>query len=257
MNSRYVRLSEEGMKQVNKKFKVYNRSQEYLAGASESSRQTVSSLLRGEGNFEKVVVERICVQLGLELTDIIEKTDSVFIEPVFSSMKYHKAIENATERIWICQTWFPGIEYEGRKILEAPAPNENKRILLLSFKENSPIHGRILVRDDMTKEQAQYNSKGSIMPFIQKGLEENVRFNYAHHPGWIAIIDSLVIWGVTPVKYDSHNRDFLFHKHSSTSLEGQFWIEQFETIWEKFSHSFDEEKQHNSAIKDLQKSPDN
>src|SRR5947209_570672 len=58
--------------------------------------------------------------------------------------EYHQAIKEARHRIWICQTWLPGLERDATEILQSKA--SNIRIMLASFKQESPIFARIAGR---------------------------------------------------------------------------------------------------------------
>lgn len=162
--------------------------------------------------------------------------------------QYSKAIENAHQRVWVYQTWLPAIEIDADQICRSSATDI--RLLLLSFKEFSPIYARLQGRR-MSVSRAQNNSASSVRAFVNCGKTDCVRFNYGHHPGWIAVVDSLVFWGPTPVNIDSHSVEFLFHKHPASSDKGKFWIGQFEIIWSEHSHTFDEELQYNKELLDL------
>lgn len=162
--------------------------------------------------------------------------------------EYHEAIKTARQRVWVYQTWLPGIERDSTEILYSRA--SDKRLLLLSFKESSPIYARIKGRGMKTL-PAQHNSAASVIPFIKNDQKDCIRFNYGHHPAWISVIDSFVFWGPTPVDLDSQAIEFLFHKHHVASPEGIFWVTQFNVIWDKHSHSFDEEKKYNLELLDL------
>jgi hypothetical protein len=156
--------------------------------------------------------------------------------------EYHDAVKSARHRVWVYQTWLPGVERDGTEILFSKA--SDKRLLLLSFEGSSPIYARIKGRR-MKVEAAKHNSAGSVRPFMRSGQTDCIRFNCGHHPAWIAVIDSFVFWGPTPVDVDSQAIEFLFHKHHVTSPEGIFWVNQFKVIWDRHSHSFDEEQQYN------------
>jgi hypothetical protein len=158
---------------------------------------------------------------------------------------YHEAIKTARQRVWIYQTWLPGIERDGTEIFDAKA--SDKRLLFLSFKQDSPMSARIKGRG-MKLITAQVNSASSVKPFVIKGRTDCVRFNYGHHPAWIAVIDSFVFWGPTPVTKNSHEIEFLFRKHHIASPEGSFWVDQFMEMWDNYSHSFDEEKKYNPEL---------
>jgi DNA-binding Xre family transcriptional regulator len=200
----------------------------------------------------------ICKALNLNWQEVVDESTSLPPNPINPGLdeliedcdtsQYHEAIKNAHQRIWVYQTWLPGIERDATEICFSQAPDI--RLLLLSFKESSPIYARLQGRA-MKVSTAQHNSAGSVIPFVRLGKTDCVRFNYAHHPGWIAVIDSLVFWGPTPVHLDSHALEFLFHKHSITSVKGKFWVNQFELLWDQHSHSFNEEKKYNQELLDL------
>ena len=76
-----------------------------------------------------------------------------------------------------------------------------------------------------------------------------IRFNRDHHPGWIAIVDSYVFCGPTPIDTDSHTVEYLFRKYPIDSNEGNFWKKQFELLWSaKHSHNFDDEQKYNEVL---------
>lgn len=160
--------------------------------------------------------------------------------------EYHEAVQTAHKQIWIYQTWLPGIQRDATEIIQSRA--SDIRILLSSFKEGSPIYARIRSRD-MSVERAKHNVANSTDLFVQKNIIDCVRFNRDHHPAWIAIVDSFVFWGPTPIDADSHTVEYLFRKHPIDSREGEFWKKQFELLWsDKHSHSFDEEKKYNEEL---------
>lgn len=157
---------------------------------------------------------------------------------------YHEAIKTAHRRIWIYQTWLPDIG-DGTEILNAKA--SDKRLLLLSFKQASPVYARIKGRE-MELNRAQVTSANSVESFVKAEKTDCVKFNYGHHPGWIAVIDSFVFCGPTPVNKNSLAMEFLFRKYRDSSQEGSFWVDQFEVMWGDYSHSFDEEKKYNPYL---------
>lgn len=159
--------------------------------------------------------------------------------------EYREAIKTARERIWIYQTWFPRLDDSASEIEQRNL--RNTRILLLSCKPGSAIYSRITGRD-ITEDEAKTNSATSVKPFIRQGKDSCIRFNYGHHPAWIAVIDSVVFWGVTPIDRDSHAFDFLFHKHPLKSEKGRFWKKQFDLLWENYSHTLKDEKQYNNKL---------
>jgi len=163
--------------------------------------------------------------------------------------EYHEAIKAARHKIWICQTWLPGLERDAAEILQSKA--SNIRILLASFKQESPIFARIAGRR-VKISTAKANVASSVKLFIEDGKKDCLKFNYGHHPGWIAVIDSFVFWGPTPVHRDNHAIDFLFHKHRANEPKGAFWTTQFELLWDHHSHEFDVEKKDlNTELQDL------
>ena len=160
--------------------------------------------------------------------------------------EYHEAIKNAQERVWLHQTWLPGIERDAVEILQSHATDI--RILLASFKEGSPIYSRIAGRD-LSVEEAKHFVKSSVMPFTKKKKQDCLRFSFGHHPGWIAIIDSQVFWGPTPVHMDNHANDFLFHKLLASSSKADIWKEQFDILWREYSHDFGTEMEYNELLR--------
>lgn len=163
--------------------------------------------------------------------------------------EYNEAIKTARKRIWIYQTWLPGTDGGASAILERNV--RDTRILLLSFKESSPIHARITGRN-IGLLTAKCNSASSVQPFVKKGKSDWIKFNYGHHPAWIAVIDSFVFWGPTPIDKYSHAQEFFFHKHPVSSIEGIFWKGQFELLWKDYSHTFDDEKKYNEQLEKIQ-----
>lgn len=177
------------------------------------------------------------------LTVILSASEQVSEET--NRNEYHESIKTARKRIWIYQTWLPGVDGNASEIVQRNL--RDTRILLLSFKKDSPIHARITGRN-ISEITAKCNSASSVNPFIEKGKASCIKFNYGHHPAWIAVVDSSVFWGVTPINVDSHVVDFLFHKHPVSSDKGRFWKEQFELIWNKYSHTLDEERKYNDRL---------
>jgi len=165
------------------------------------------------------------------------------------SREYHEAIRAARDQIWISQTWLPGIDGDATEILHSKA--HNIRVLLASFQEQSPVYARIAGRQ-IRVGTAKSNVASSARPFIREGRQENIRFNRGHHPGWIAVIDSTVFWGPTPVHVDNHAMDFLFHKHSTKSAEGAFWSTQFRLLWDHHSNKLEDELQYNDELEQVQ-----
>ena len=204
-----------------------------------------------------------------ELRRLKRETDSAQLEPTAAShagtaqgrgrftadtsdsddLEYHAAIKSARERIWICQTWFPGVERDATEILQSNL--SNVRILLSSFKAGSPIFARISGRK-MKAVNAKANVESSVKLFVESEKQECLRFTYGHNPGWIAVIDSWVFWGPTPVNRDNHSMDFLFHKHPVSGPQGVFWVGQFELLWQSYSHDYEAEKEYNEELRELE-----
>jgi hypothetical protein len=174
-----------------------------------------------------------------------------------------KAISGAKGRIWILQTWLPGVGGDATLILENQEA-EDVRIVLASFADDSPIYARIKTRYDLLVgrgsmdiiEAAMTNSAGSALPFQARGKKDCVRFTKYHHPGWIAIIDNEVYWGATPLDKDNWNVPQVCYHAIIKEPRAAFWVEQFKLMWkgkdpltEKcLSHSFDEEKKFNHCL---------
>jgi hypothetical protein len=163
-------------------------------------------------------------------------------------LEYHEAIKNANVQIWICQTWLPGIDRDAMEIIQSKV--SNVRIMLASFKEGSPIYARIAGRR-IEPSTARMNSASSVRPFIEHGRKDCLKFNHGHHVGWIAVIDSDVFWGPTPVHVDNHAIDFLFHKYPGNSVEGEFWTTQFKLLWDHHCHSLEEEIEYNEYLRSV------
>lgn len=162
-------------------------------------------------------------------------------------IEYHQAIKAARSRIWISQTWFPGIERDASEIAQTNIPE--LRLLLTSFKDGSPIYARMASRK-LKASRGKANVESSVRVFVENDQKGRLRFCYGHHPGWIAIVDSWVFWGPTPVGRDNHSIDFLFHKHPAGGTKGRFWIEQFELLWDHYSHDYDAEAAFNEELQD-------
>jgi len=151
----------------------------------------------------------------------------------------YDAIDSATDKIWICQTWLPGHDADTHRIIQSRAGDI--RLLFGSFKPGSPMFARIEGRD-IPFTEAQVDVKRSVTPAIN--TRATTRFNFGHHPGWIAIIDTAVFWGPTPVHVDNWANDFLFHRSTIHRKKGAFLENQFHILWgPKHSHTYDEEKE--------------
>ncbi|MFZ3384469.1 MAG: hypothetical protein WA144_11145 [Candidatus Methanoperedens sp.] len=183
---------------------------------------------------------------GAELSnsDLLKEIKSE-IAPIRSSLEktseydLRDAIKKAESKVWIYSTWIPGTEQVTMNILNTKA--NDIRILLASFKEGSPIFARIKGRK-FEIETAKHEVYMTAKPFVDKCKADCVRFNYGHHPSWIAVVDSAIYWGPTPVDEGNWQNDFLIHKHFDATREGKWWKAQFELIW-KNSHDYSEEKQ--------------
>jgi hypothetical protein len=212
---------------------------------------SISLILLGQGQLQDNWLVKLGGQLGFSLLValVVRWLSVIFAEVAPSvscdSSEYHEAIKAAQRRVWVCQTWLPGIERDSAEILAARVTD--KRLLLLSFAPSSPIYGRIKGRG-MKVSAAQHYSASSVKPFVKGGQTDCVRFNHGHHPGWIGVVDGWVFWGPTPVDLDSQSIEFLFHKHPVTSVEGAFWVRQFEEIWQNHSYLFDEERKYNPEL---------
>lgn len=174
-------------------------------------------------------------------TESIEESDHI---------EYYEAIKNANSRIWICQTWLPGGEGDAHRIIDSKAADI--RLMLASFKEGSPILARIAGRK-IEPRAAKVNVAGSVWPFVKQNKKNCLRFNSGHHPGWIAVIDSRVFWGPTPVDKDNQAIDFLFHVHNTKGQKGTFWENQFNVLWSA-CHGYDTEKRYNEQLARLEAS---
>ena len=80
--SRSLRLSREGVEKAGEKCKEYGKTQEYLAGASGTTRQTVIKFLKGQ-SVDRQIFLNICASLDLNWGEVVESdseqesTDSV------------------------------------------------------------------------------------------------------------------------------------------------------------------------------------
>ncbi|MEP0872980.1 hypothetical protein NDA01_24640 [Trichocoleus desertorum AS-A10] len=212
----------------------------------------ISLVLLAQGSWSKNLFIQLGERLGFSiLVALIVRLLSLAFSELEESdntdrYEYHEAIQTAHKRIWIYQTWLPGIQRDAIEIVDSKA--SDVRILLASFKEGSPIYARIRGRG-MKLERGKTNVANSTDPFVERNIADRVRFNHNHHPAWIAIIDSSVFWGPTPIDTDSHAVEYLFRKHPINSREGEFWKKQFELLWsDSHSHSFDCEKQYNEQL---------
>jgi hypothetical protein len=179
------------------------------------------------------------VTIGFSEVELLEQS---------SRVELYEAIDDATDRIWICQTWLPGTEVDALRIVQSRAAEV--KLLLASFKSESPIFARISGRG-ISVPDAKVLVNRSVAPFVQASSERvTIRFNYGHYPGWIAVVDSVVFWGPTPVHVDNWANDFLFHRSSIHGKKGAFWMNQFQILWgTKHSHTYEDEKQeHNTTL---------
>lgn len=199
------------------------------------------SVQLGEKLAFAIAVALVVRWLSVIFAEAEESADSDHLE-------YHEAIKNARNRIWICQTWLPGIERDASEILQTGA--HNIRLLVASFAPASPIHARIAGRR-LKESTAKTNIASSVRPFVVNRRDDCVKFNHGHHPGWIAVVDSRVFWGPTPVHVDNQSVDFLFHKHSTKSAQGAFWTAQFQMLWDHHSHILKDELPYNTELQDV------
>lgn len=161
------------------------------------------------------------------------------------------AIRSARTRVWISQTYLPGTELDAERILKSKA--DSIRLLLASHKTGSPIHARLAGRG-MSPDTGKAFARGSVVPFAKaKDPRVTIRFCFGHHPGWIALVDSFVFAGATPVDRDNWSAEFLFKRVRSGSEEGIFWEKQFELLWSADnSHAYQDEQQGpNPTLPDL------
>ena len=159
-----------------------------------------------------------------------------------SHMELLDAIRSARTRVWIFQTYLPGTETDAERILGCKA--DSIRLLLASHRPGSPIHARLAGRG-MTSDEGKAFARRSVAPFAKAhDPRVAIRFCFGHHPGWIALVDSFVFSGATPVDCDNWSKDFLFKRLRSGSEEGCFWEEQFELLWSaENSHTYRDEQQ--------------
>lgn len=158
-----------------------------------------------------------------------------------SHVEVLEAIAAARTRVWISQTWLPGTEADATRILRSKA--DSIRLLLASHKPGSPITARIRGRGIEPAEAKAFASRSAAPLVATPDSRVSIRFCYDHHPGWIAVVDSFVFWGPTPLDTDNWANDFLFHRHRSGSEQGRFWEKQFEKLWsDKHSHNYETEK---------------
>jgi hypothetical protein len=164
-----------------------------------------------------------------------------------SLVELYEAMDAATDKIWICQTWLPGTERDAIRIIQSRA--SEVRLLLASFKPESPVFARISGRG-FSVSAAKAFVRHSVMAVIDANSSRaTIKFNYGHHPGWIALVDTHVFWGQTPVHIDNWANDFLFSRSSIHAKKGAFWKNQFEILWTRHSHSYEEEKlQYNAEL---------
>jgi hypothetical protein len=182
------------------------------------------------------------------LNIVFEETQPVRDVYATSKAELIVAIQQARSTIWICQTWLPGAGGDATMILDRHAPDT--RLLLASFDKESPIWARIKGRADVDEDLAKSHSAASARQFIIDGRQHEVRFNPIHHPGWIAVLDSEVFWGATPVERDNWTVDLFFHRAPSSDPRAKLWIAQFKLLWEN-SHSVELECQHNTKLKGI------
>lgn len=258
MNARSLVATKAGVAKAKWQITDKTWSRQDLANKVVVSNKTGISIQPIDHFFIRKAIDRlyfvgICKALDLNWQEIAE--DPIYpkrsLSPSSTSTsrsEYLEAIASAQQRVWISQTWLPGTEMDSHHLCNSQATDV--RLVLLSFKEQSPIYGRLIGRN-MSIEGAKSSSARSIKAFTDCDRFEHIRFNYGHYPGWIAAIDELVFCGPTPIDTDSHSVEFLFQKHPANSRVGSFWISQFETIWDKYSHTFEEETNYNKQLLEL------
>jgi hypothetical protein len=171
-------------------------------------------------------------------------------------------IDEAQDRVWVMQTWLPQIDGDAGRILRAKAPD--KRVILGSYRFNkdtpelsSAMYARIRTRA-IDLRTAMANSASSFMPFYQARKSHIVRFNPVHHPGWVAVIDTDVFWGQTPLDADNWNVPEVCHRANTNERRAKYWIEQFMFLWEgedrvskrPWCHDLTEELEYNVVLHD-------
>lgn len=205
----------------------------------------VWSLVNPSWGFGSSFLERVSFALLVAIT--VRWVTICFDESGGIALSSHvellEAIASARSRVWISQTWLPGTEADAIRIAKSQA--DSIRLMLASHKPGSPINARIAGRRISVGDAKAFAAR-SVAPIV--ALQDGrwaIRFCFGHHPGWIAVIDSLVFWGPTPVDADNWANDFLFHRFRSRSEEGGFWEKQFETLWkDQHSHDYKVEKEH-------------
>src|ERR1044072_7019970 len=88
-----------------------------------------------------------------DMLTVVKQDPSAVLPPVSSLTssgvssvgEFLHLISAAKKRIWISQTWLPGVESYAQRILDARV--RNTHVLLASFKKESPIFARIGGRD--------------------------------------------------------------------------------------------------------------
>jgi hypothetical protein len=203
---------------------------------------------------EKLATAGIVVVIVRWLQLIFQETSKK--EDIYAStlQAYRNAIERATRRIWIYQTWLPA-DSDPKIIAKSAA--QDVRIVLASFrcteifdKNSSYIFARIAGREIPIPE-AQGKVAGSVRPILDKLNLKAIRFNAGHHPGWIAVIDEEVYWGHTPITETSHQEDAYFNCAKIRDAKGEYWKDQFLDIWINRTHPFDEELKYNPSLRPL------
>jgi hypothetical protein len=179
-----------------------------------------------------------------------------------SEDEYRTALKNARHRIWIHNSWLARTDTEAAEILDAQA--KDIRLLLASFRRdlndpngyNSFVFARLSgrgwsVADGMT------SVCSTVQPFLRRAdidrahLGEHLRFTFGHHPGWIAILDSRIFWGPTPIDEDNQARSIYFNVAPRHDVLGEFWTRQFERLWTDYSHDYEEERKYNAQLPEL------
>lgn len=217
----------------------------------------------GWGDLAEKLAFATLVALGVRWLGIwfgeIPETQDIFES---TGNQIRDAIQKATDRIWIHQTWLPAVGGDARLILDSRVTDI--RLLLLSYREESPIFARIKLRFDLPSdaapgdrvEVAKSNSAMSALPFKAAGKQDSVRFTRYHHPGWIAVIDDEVFWGLTPLDADNWSIPEVCYRARRTQKRASYMVRQFKLLWdgtdplteERLSHTHDEEMRYNPRL---------
>ena len=175
---------------------------------------------------------------------------------------YKDALKAARSRIWIHNTWLARTDTEAAEILDARA--KDLRLLLASFRHDlndqdgycSFVFARLSGRG-WSRHDGKSSVCTTVQPFLKRAdidradLGKHLRFAFGHHPGWIAVLDSQVFWGPTPIDEDNQAKHIYFNVASTYDVLGDFWIRQFEKLWNDFSLDYEEEKEWNEQLPEL------